>query len=33
MEICRQNGWQQVQARKDYGGNDRVVYAQRVKYI
>lgn len=31
MEICRQNGWQQVQARKDYGGNDRVVYAQRVK--
>ena len=33
MEICRQNGWQQVQARKDYGGNDRVVYAQRVEYI
>ena len=31
MEICRQNGWQQVQARKDYGGNDRVVYAQQVK--
>ena len=31
MEICRQNGWQQVQARKDYGGNDRVVYAQRVE--
>ena len=31
MEICRQNGWQQVQVRKDYGGNDRVVYAQRVK--
>ena len=31
MEICRQSGWQQVQARKDYGGNDRVVYAQRVK--
>ena len=31
MEICRQNGWKQVQARKDYGGNDRVVYAQRVK--
>ena len=31
MEICRQNDWQQVQARKDYGGNDRVVYAQQVK--
>ena len=31
MEICRQNSWQQVQARKDYGGNDRVVYAQQVK--
>lgn len=31
MEICRQNGWQQVQARQDYGGNDRVVYARRAE--
>ncbi len=31
MEICRQNGWQQVQARQDYGGNDRVVYARRTE--
>ena len=31
MEICRQNGWQQVQARKDYGGNDRCIIAHRPK--
>ena len=31
MEICRQNGWQQVQARQDYGGNDRCILARRPK--
>lgn len=31
MQICSRNGWQQVQARQDYGGNDRVVYARRME--
>lgn len=31
MQICSKNGWQQVQARQDYGGNDRVVYARRAE--
>ena len=31
MELLAGNGWADIECRRDYGGNDRVVYAQRVE--